>query len=174
MTSSFCLGVFIPIPTYHPVLKIFVPVVTHETQFQYGVAPVIPACKNHVNQFISFVQFVPFVQSVPIYFVHKPSKSDACGEGISVSVISIAIYSLVGSDAILKSVPRLSEAYQIYTYALSPVAPTAHVFHCGHTAPSVPLYFIHKPVKSSTIGDTNFVPVDNIAIYANAGSKTHV
>jgi len=54
------------------------------------------------------------VAPIPIYFIHKLSKSDACGEGISVSVISIAIYSLVGSDAILKSVPRLSEAYLIY------------------------------------------------------------
>jgi len=69
---------------------------------------------GHIAPSAHVFHCIPCAQSVPIYFIHNPAKSDACGEGISVSVITIAIYSLVGSDAILKLLPRLSEAYLIY------------------------------------------------------------
>jgi len=48
LTSSLYKGVDVPIPTFPPVLNIFVFVVFHANPFQNGVAHSIPACKNPV------------------------------------------------------------------------------------------------------------------------------
>ena len=51
-TANLTLGLLFPIPTFPPVLNIFVLVVVRDDPFQNGVAQVIPVCRNHVAQVI--------------------------------------------------------------------------------------------------------------------------
>ena len=48
-TSSFAFGLFVPIPTFHQILKIFVSFNIHANQFRYGVAHRVHASKNHAG-----------------------------------------------------------------------------------------------------------------------------